>query len=102
MSARNILNYIMDGGVFSEDVFKEMLGKKEISYHLMAKPEQLVDDLNGVLSPTQKRMIKELLKHLDELNAHMLSWQTAPIKHPISIKKSLETTEFYPQPTSSP
>lgn len=32
MSARNILNFIMDGGVFSEDVFKEMLDKKEISY----------------------------------------------------------------------
>lgn len=31
MSARDILNFIMDDGVFSEDVFKEMLGKKEIS-----------------------------------------------------------------------
>ena len=71
MSARNILNFIMEGGVFSEDVFKEMLERKEISHHLMAKPEQLVDDLNGVLSPIQKRMIKELLKHLDELNVHI-------------------------------
>lgn len=71
MSARNILNFIVDGGVFNEDVFKEMLGKKEISYHLTASPEQLVEDLNGVLSPIQKRMIKELLKHLDELNEHI-------------------------------
>lgn len=71
MSARNILNFIVDGGVFNEDVFKEMLGKKEISYHFTASPEQLVEDLNGVLSPIQKRMIKELLKHLDELNEHI-------------------------------
>ena len=71
MSARNILNFIVDGGVFSENVFKEMLRKKEISYHLKADPKQLVDDLNGVLSPIQKRMIKELLKHLDELDIHI-------------------------------
>ena len=38
LSSRNILNFIMDGGVFSEDVFKEMLRKKEISYHLKADP----------------------------------------------------------------
>lgn len=71
MSARNILNFIIDGGVFSEDVFQEMLERKEISYHLKAKPEQLVDDLNGILSPIQKRMLKELLKHLDELDEHI-------------------------------
>ena len=71
LSSRNILNFIMDGGVFSEDVFKEMLRKKEISYHLKADPKQLVEDLNGVLSPIQKRMIKELLKHLDELEVHI-------------------------------
>ena len=37
MSARNILNilnFIMDSGVFSEDVFKEMLERKEISSSL--------------------------------------------------------------------
>ena len=32
LSSRNILNFIVEGGVFSEDVFKEMLKKKEISY----------------------------------------------------------------------
>ena len=31
MSTRNILNFIMDSGVFGEDVFKEMLERKEIS-----------------------------------------------------------------------
>lgn len=71
LSSRNILNFIMDGGVFNEDVFKEMLRRKEISCHLKADPKQLVDDLNGVLSPIQKRMIKELLRHLDELDAHI-------------------------------
>ena len=30
-----------------------------------------MDDLNGVMSPLQRRMMKELLSHLDELNIHV-------------------------------
>lgn len=70
-SARNILNFIVDGGTFNEEVYKEMLGRKEISYHLTADPKQLEEDLNGILTPIQKRMMKELLKHLDELDKHI-------------------------------
>lgn len=70
-SARNILNFIIDGGVFTEEVYQEMLEKKEISYKLKATPLQIVDDLQGVLSPIQKRMLKELMQHLNELNQHI-------------------------------
>ena len=46
--------------------------KKKIIFHnLKANKEQIIDDLNGVMSPLQRRMMKELLAHLDELNKHI-------------------------------
>ena len=71
LNARNILNFIMDGGVFSVEMFKERLRKKETSYHLKSDSKQLVDDLNSFLSPIQKQMIKGPQKHLDELDVHV-------------------------------
>jgi len=33
--------------------------------------KKLIDDLNGIMTPLQRRMMKELLAHLDELNVHI-------------------------------
>jgi transposase len=70
-SARNILNFITDGGYFDEAKYDEMLANKEIAHNLKESKEQIIDDLNGVLSPIQRRVMKELLSHLDELNEHI-------------------------------
>ena len=70
-SARNILNFITDGGYFDDAKYDEMLANKEIASNLKASKEQIIDDLNGVLSPIQRRVMKELLSHLDELNEHI-------------------------------
>ena len=48
-----------------------MYEKKIIAHNLKADKEQIIDDLNGVMSPLQRRMMKELLAHLDELNEHI-------------------------------
>ena len=70
-SARNILNFITDGGYFDDAKYDEMLANKEISCNLKSSKEQIIDDLNGVLSPIQRRVMKELLAHLYELNEHI-------------------------------
>ena len=70
-SARNILNFITDGGYFDDAKYDEMLANKEIASNLKASKEQIIDDLNGILSPIQRRVMKELLSHLDELNEHI-------------------------------
>ena len=70
-SARNILNFITDGGYFDDAKYDEMLASKDIAHNLKASKEQIIDDLNGVLSPIQRRVMKELLSHLDELNEHI-------------------------------
>ena len=70
-SARNLLEYLITGERFDEAKFDEMYSKKVIAHNLKASKEQIIDDLNGVMSPLQRRMMKELLIHLDELNAHI-------------------------------
>lgn len=70
-SARHILEYIIAGNTFDEGKFDEMFERKQIAHNRKAPKEQIIDDLNGVMSPLQRRMMKELLKHLDELNAHI-------------------------------
>ena len=70
-SARNLLEYLITGERFDEAKFDEMYSKKGIAHNLKASKEQIIDDLNGVMSPLQRRMLKELLVHLDELNAHI-------------------------------
>ena len=71
MSARNILNYILTGEEIDEAKYDEMYDKKLIAHQLKASKEQIIDDLNGVMTSLQRRMMKELLAHLDELNAHI-------------------------------
>lgn len=70
-SARNILEYLITGEAFDEAKYDEMYGQKVIAHNLKASKGQIIDDLNGVMSPLQRRMMKELLIHLDELNAHI-------------------------------
>lgn len=70
-SSRNILEHILAGKTFDDAAYDEMYEKNIIAHNLKASKEQIIDDLNGVMSPLQRRMMKELLAHLDELNAHI-------------------------------
>lgn len=70
-SARNLLEYILTGAPFDEAKYDELYDQNVIAHNLKATKEQILDDLHGVMSPLQRRMMKELLIHLDELNAHI-------------------------------
>lgn len=70
-SARNILEYILTGEKFDEAKYDEMYELNDIAHNLKASKEQIIDDLNGIMTPLQRRMMKELLSHLDELNVHI-------------------------------
>ena len=72
-SARSILEYLLTGKSIDEAKYDEMYEQKIIAHNLKATKEQIIDDLNGVMSPLQRRMMKELLNHLNELNVHQKS-----------------------------
>lgn len=70
-SARSILEYLITGEAVNESKYDEMYNQRLIAHNLKATKEQIIDDLNGVMSSLQRRMMKELLVHLDELNIHI-------------------------------
>ncbi len=45
--------------------------EKLLANNLKATDEQLVDDLNGVLTSLQRQMLRVMLKHVDELAEHI-------------------------------
>ena len=68
-SARNILEHILSGKQIDSAEYDILYEKKVIAHNLKASKEQIIDDLNGVMSDIQRKMMRLLLKHLDELNA---------------------------------
>ena len=70
-SARSILEYLITGESIDSEKYDEMYKQKVIAHNLKASKEQIIDNLNGVMTPLQRRMMKELLVHLDELNIHI-------------------------------
>lgn len=71
MSARVILNELLDGKTIDKKRLEEMKKEKIIAHNLRASFDQIADDLNGVMSDLQKKIMKELLSHIDELNEHI-------------------------------
>lgn len=70
-SARNILEVLVQGGTIDAEKYDEMRREKAISGRLKASKEQILDDLNGVMSQLQREMMCVLLSHVDELNRHI-------------------------------
>ncbi len=70
-SARQILEHIISGKKLDSAAYDEMYDKKIIAHNLKASKEQILDDLNGVMSPLQRKMMRVVLNHIDELNAHV-------------------------------
>ena len=70
-SARNILEHILSGKQMDAATYDELYEKKVIAHNLKATKEQIIDDLNGVMTDLQRKMMRILLDHLDELNAHI-------------------------------
>ena len=68
-SARNILEHLLSGKQIDSAEYDILYEQKVISHNLKATKEQIIDDLNGIMSDLQKKMMRLLLKHLDELNA---------------------------------
>ena len=70
-SARNLLELLVKGQRIDRKKLAWMKENKQLANNLKATPEQLAEDLNGVLSKLQRQMMKELLRHIDELDKHI-------------------------------
>ena len=70
-SARSILDIVQSGEEVTVAKLEEMREKKLVAANLRATDAQLADDLNGVMTPLQRKMMKVLRSHIDELSRHI-------------------------------
>ena len=70
-SARNILDIVQSGEEITVARLGEMREKKLVAANLKATDAQLADDLNGVMTPLQRKMMKVLRSHINELDRHI-------------------------------
>ena len=68
MTGQQLLSCIIDGEAVSADDIRRMIADGLISSRLKATPEEIADDLNGVLTPVQRKMISICLEHIIYLN----------------------------------
>lgn len=69
-SARAILEVLASGEKPDSAKYDEMVSEKKIT-GLKASREQILDDVNGVVSPLQQQMLRVLLSHIDEIDCHI-------------------------------
>ena len=72
VSGRNLLNAILSGEKIDLAKITDMRREKLLANNLKATDEQLADDLNGVLTSLQRKMLGVMLKHIDELAEHIM------------------------------
>lgn len=65
-TGRNILNALVRGEVINRERLAELIVSR-----VQADHNQLLDDLQGILTPLQRKMIGVVLKHIDELDKHI-------------------------------
>lgn len=70
-SARRILEEILMGKEIGPEEYDILYESGAISHNLKATKEEIIDDLQGMMSSLQRKMMRILLDHLDELNAHI-------------------------------
>ena len=70
-SARNILEHILTGRQIGSAEYDILYEKKIVAHNLRVTKEQIIDDLNGVMSELQRKMMRILFDHLNELNIHI-------------------------------
>lgn len=70
-SGRSLMDELIKGTKIDADKLRELKAEGKISPKLKADERQLAEDLNGVLSKLQRKMLKELLEHIDEIEVHI-------------------------------
>ncbi|MBE5774852.1 MAG: IS110 family transposase [Clostridiales bacterium] len=70
-SSRNILELIVSGETIDSARYDLLYKQKAIAHNLKASKEQIIDDLNGVMTDLQRKVMRVLLRHVDELTAHI-------------------------------
>ncbi len=68
VTSRNLIEYILEN---DEEITEEIANKLVIT-KIHAKMEDVMRAMNGIVTPFQKTMMKEVIKHIDEITNRIL------------------------------
>ena len=69
VTSRNLLEYVLE----NEDEITEEKAKGLVVTKIHAKLEDVVRAMNGIITPFQKIMIKEVIEHIDEISKRIIN-----------------------------
>lgn len=70
-SSRSLLDALLDGKDIDLTLIESLRAEHKISSRLKASDDQLVADLDGFISERQRCLLKMVLQHIGELEAHI-------------------------------
>ena len=80
-SAMSLIEEILNGKTIDKAYLAQLRNDKKISNRLKATDEQIIDDLQGIMTPLQNKMIREVLAHIRELQTHIGNLEIEIDKH---------------------
>lgn len=69
VTSRNLLEYVLE----NEDEITEEKAKELVVTKIHAKLEDVVKAMNGIITPFQKIIIKEVIEHIDEISKRIIN-----------------------------
>ena len=92
VTSRNLLEYVLE----NEDEITEEKVKELVVTKIHAKLEDVVRAMNGIITPFQKIMIKEVIEHIDEISKRIINMDKLIDEYMIEYEKNKKKIEKIP------
>ena len=92
VTSRNLIEFVLEN---DEDITIEKANEL-VTTRIHAKLEDVVRAMNGIITPFQKTMIKEVMKHIDELTERIQEMDNLIDKYMKEYEKSKKKLEKMP------
>lgn len=92
VTSRNLLEYVLE----NEDEITEEKAKELVVTKIHAKLEDVVRAMNGIITPFQKIMIKEVIEHIDEISKRIINMDKLIDEYMVEYEKNKKKLEKIP------
>lgn len=92
VTSRNLLEYVLE----NEDEITEEKAKELVVTKIHAKLEDVVKAMNGIITPFQKIMIKEVIEHIDEISKRIINMDKLIDEYMVEYEENKKKIEKIP------
>lgn len=92
VTSRNLLEYVLE----NEDEITEEKAKELVVTKIHAKLEDVVKAMNGIITPFQKIIIKEVIEHIDEISKRIINMDKLIDEYMVEYEKNKKKLKKIP------